>query len=79
MWKEESLGTRVNAERTREALATGATTIATGCPFCKTMLGDGVAAAGDDAAGVDVADVAQLLWDRIRPSEPPASRPDEGT
>ncbi len=79
MWKEESLGTRVNAERTREALATGATTIATGCPFCKTMLGDGVAAAGDDAAGVDVADVAQLLWDRIRPSEPPVRRPDEGT
>ncbi|HEY8788310.1 MAG TPA: (Fe-S)-binding protein [Actinopolymorphaceae bacterium] len=69
MWKEESLGTRVNAERTREALATGATTIATGCPFCKTMLGDGVAAAGADAAGVDVADVAQLLWDRVQPAD----------
>lgn len=67
MWKEESLGTRINAERTREALATGATTIATGCPFCKTMLGDGVAEAGAEAAGVDVADVAQLLWDRVRP------------
>ncbi len=70
MWKEESLGTRINAERTREALATGATTIATGCPFCKTMLGDGVAAAGADAAGVDVADVAQLLWDQIAPATP---------
>jgi Fe-S oxidoreductase len=75
MWKEESLGTRVNAERTREAVATGATTIATGCPFCKTMLGDGVNAAGADAAGVDVADVAQLLWDRIGPpaASPPVS------
>jgi len=73
MWKEESLGTRVNAERTREALATGATTLATGCPFCKTMLGDGVAASGAEAAGVDVADVAQLLWDRVRPAPPPVS------
>jgi Fe-S oxidoreductase len=73
MWKEESLGTRVNAERTREAVATGATTIATGCPFCKTMLGDGVAAAGAAAAGVDVADVAQLLWDRVAPPAPPTA------
>jgi len=33
------------------------------------MLGDGVAAAGADAAGVDVADVAQLLWDRVQPAD----------
>jgi Fe-S oxidoreductase len=75
MWKEERLGTRVNAERTREALATGAGTIATGCPFCKTMLGDGVNDAGDAAAGVRVVDVAQLLLERVRPaavdSDPP--------
>jgi len=69
MWKEENLGTRVNVERTREALATGARTIATGCPFCKTMLGDGVDAAGEQAAGVEVLDVAQLLLERVRASD----------
>ena len=60
MWMEESVGTRVNVERTRQALATGATTVATNCPFCMTMMSDGVAA--EDASGnVQVLDVAELL------------------
>lgn len=63
MWMEEHIGKRVNHDRVDEALATGATTIATACPFCRIMISDGV----DDrieAAGrenVAVTDIAQLL------------------
>jgi Fe-S oxidoreductase len=43
MFKEEEKGsTRINFERTREAVETGAALIASACPFCNTMLTDGV-------------------------------------
>ncbi len=42
MWLEEEAHQRVNTLRVREALATGAGTIGVGCPFCLTMLEDGV-------------------------------------
>jgi Fe-S oxidoreductase/nitrate reductase gamma subunit len=42
MWMEESLGTRINQKRTREAEAAGAKTVCTACPFCYTMLSDGI-------------------------------------
>ena len=42
MWMEEHIGKRVNHERVDEALDTGASTIATGCPFCRVMITDGV-------------------------------------
>jgi len=64
MWMEEKLGTRVNQERTDEAIATGARTIAIGCPFCQVMLSDGVASAQADVEREDqvqVMDVARLL------------------
>ena len=51
MWMEESIGTKVNDERAREALSTGATRVATACPFCYIMLDDGVKAAGADEDG----------------------------
>ena len=60
MWMEEHLGKRVNHERVDEALNLDPSTIATGCPFCRVMLSDGVGDRGksDD---VEVVDVAQLL------------------
>jgi Fe-S oxidoreductase len=64
MWMEEKIGTRVNGARTDEALATGARTIAIGCPFCRVMLSDGVAEAQSDVEREDqvqVLDVSQLL------------------
>ncbi|WP_409429778.1 (Fe-S)-binding protein [Mycobacterium sp. SMC-11] len=67
MWMEEHIGKRVNHDRVDEALATGATTIATGCPFCRVMVSDGI----DDrieASGrsdVDVRDIAQLLLESL--------------
>lgn len=42
MFMEENEGTRINENRTEEALKTGADTIASACPFCMTMLSDGV-------------------------------------
>ncbi|MDI3315969.1 MAG: (Fe-S)-binding protein [Mycobacterium sp.] len=67
MWMEEHIGKRINHERVDEALATGATTIATACPFCRVMITDGVddraEAAGRD--GVEVRDVAQLLLESL--------------
>ncbi|MCR2051293.1 (Fe-S)-binding protein [Actinomyces bowdenii] len=59
---EESIGTRIAAERSREAVGTGAQVIATACPFCTTMLSDGVASQG---AEVRVADVATLMLEAV--------------
>lgn len=64
MWKEESGTTRVNVERTRQALETGAEQIAVGCPFCKTMMQDGVKDHGK-AETVKVRDVAEIIADRL--------------
>jgi len=61
MWMEESRGTRINAERTRQALATGAGAVATACPFCLTMMRDGVADSGGAGEGVQVQDIAEIL------------------
>ncbi|MFW6598009.1 heterodisulfide reductase-related iron-sulfur binding cluster [Propionibacteriaceae bacterium Y2011] len=73
MWMEETIGTRINNDRTAEALTVIETTggpdpqqggaIATGCPFCRVMLSDGLTAAQSDGRGerVEVLDVAQLL------------------
>jgi Fe-S oxidoreductase len=58
MWMEEKIGKRINIERTEEALATGAKTVA--CPFCYTMIGDGVTAKGEQD-NVEVVDVATVL------------------
>lgn len=60
MWMEETLGTRINLKRTEQALETGAQTIAAACPFCLTMLADGVKAK-DAQNHVSVKDVAELL------------------
>ena len=63
MWMEERTGKRINAERTEELLATGADTIAVACPFCMTMISDGVKASG---AEVPVLDVSEVVADAMR-------------
>jgi Fe-S oxidoreductase len=61
MFKEEEKGhTRVNWERTREALDTGAQVIAAACPFCNTMLTDGVKV-NEKEDSVQVLDIAELV------------------
>jgi len=69
MWMEENIGVKVNDERAKEALSTGATRIATACPFCYIMLDDGVKAAGADDSQVKVADIAIHLLDAIERGE----------
>jgi Fe-S oxidoreductase len=72
MWMEESRGTRINEERTRQALATGADAVVTECPFCMTMIRDGLSAAGDRGADVQAIDLAELLAASLAP--PAATR-----
>ena len=62
---EERIGKRVNVERTEQALATGAKTVAVGCPFCMTMMTDGTKAKGVDES-VKVKDLAELVAERLR-------------
>ncbi len=60
-WKEEEHGKeRVNKKRTLQLLDTGASKIATACPFCSTMIGDGIAGE-DQGASVENLDIAELL------------------
>ncbi len=61
MWLEER-GDQINAERAREAAATGAGTLAVACPFCVVMLDDGVRANG---SAMVVKDVATLLAEAV--------------
>ncbi len=64
MWKEEEPGEKaVNQERYQEAAATGAKTVAVGCPFCMTMMTDAATKAGE---GVVVKDVAELIAERLQ-------------
>ncbi|HVR30015.1 MAG TPA: heterodisulfide reductase-related iron-sulfur binding cluster, partial [Thermoanaerobaculia bacterium] len=61
---DEKPDQRVNQERADEAIATGADVVAVGCPFCATMLEDGVAARKGER-DVVVRDVAELLWESV--------------
>jgi Fe-S oxidoreductase len=63
MWMEESTGKKVNTERSRELIATGASRIATACPYCYIMLDDGTKEHGRD--DIVVQDVAMHLLDAI--------------
>src|SRR4051794_35281912 len=69
MWMEETIGTKVNDARSRELIATGASRIATACPFCYIMIDDGVKGVGP-AMGVGeddvkVADIAMHVLEAL--------------
>ncbi len=69
MWMEEQIGERINENRTREAVGTGADQIAVGCPFCRVMLDDGLTAQkanGEARQEVEVLDVAQMLLASVK-------------
>ena len=81
MWMEETIGERINVNRTNEAVATGADQIAVGCPFCRVMLSDGLTAAqadGNAREEVEVLDVAQMLLASVKGEVATRRRPGEG-
>jgi Fe-S oxidoreductase len=79
MWMEEHIGKRINHERVDEALATGAETIATACPFCRVMVTDGVNDRQEEAgrSDVQVLDVAQILLTSLEYDK--GTLPEKGT
>ncbi|KXK58796.1 Fe-S oxidoreductase [Micromonospora rosaria] len=76
MWMEERIGKRINVDRVEEAMSTGAKTVAVGCPFCSTMLTDGVNGKGAGEQ-VEVVDVASVLLRSVRPEQPATGRESE--
>ena len=78
MWLEESIGTRINVTRVEQGLPQAPKVIATGCPYCATMMGDGVATLGQQGAIVtrDIAElVAEAMERRPRAPAPDAAVP----
>ncbi len=81
MWMEETIGERINNNRTNEAVGTGADQIAVGCPFCRVMLSDGLTAAQSDGTAreeVEVLDVAQMLLASVKGEVATRRRPGDG-
>jgi Fe-S oxidoreductase/nitrate reductase gamma subunit len=68
-WMEES-GTRVNHLRAQQAVATGANTVATGCPFCLQMMEDGVKTVTGADGSVKVQDVVELVLQALEETGP---------
>ncbi len=68
MWLEEHQGQRINQNRAQQALETGATTIATACPFCLTMMRDGVQSLDQDDKQIKVRDFSEVLADAVLPA-----------
>lgn len=68
MFMEEQNNHRVNVKRTQQLLSTGADTLASACPFCMTMLTDGLKAESKDEE-VKTFDVVELLAQACVPSE----------
>jgi Fe-S oxidoreductase len=73
MWLEETIGTRVNINRAEEAVSMEPDVVAVGCPFCSTMLTDGVNAAAGGESGIEVLDVARLFARAMRKVPAPAA------
>jgi Fe-S oxidoreductase len=78
MWMEESIGKRVNLERTDEALRTGADVVGTACPYCMIMIDDAVRqrqSEGYADESTRVLDVAQILESSLAVDSSPAAEP----
>lgn len=69
MWMEETEGKRINVERTEQLLATGAEAVAVACPFCMTMIADGLKQANSE---VPVVDISEVVADRLRSASVPS-------
>ena len=63
-WMDLKIGERINSIRTEEAARTGASTVATGCPFCMQMMEDGVKLTNNEER-LDVRDIAEVIAERL--------------
>jgi Fe-S oxidoreductase len=61
MWMEEHIGTRINQMRTDQAIQTKATLVGTACPYCLTMMADGIKekGQGETMAAFDVSELIE--------------------
>ncbi len=69
MWMEEHVDDgydKVNVIRSKELAATGADTVAVGCPFCSTMVTDGLNSIGSK---MEVKDIAEIVWQQIKSND----------
>lgn len=64
MFMEETLGSRINEERTKEAIQTGADEVASACPFCMTMLNDGIKTL-EMSEKMEVQDIAEIVLNKM--------------
>ncbi len=64
-WMDLKIGERVNSVRAEEAAATGASTVATACPFCMQMMEDGVKLTNNETR-LDVRDIAEVIAERLQ-------------
>jgi Fe-S oxidoreductase len=62
MWFDDTPDSRVGASRVKEMLESGAQTVVVACPFCLTMIRDGLAAHGGD---IETRDIAELLAEAL--------------
>ena len=62
---DDAEGGRINRNRMREAIATGADTVGTACPFCLPMLEDAARAESPGGDGPEIRDIAELVADRL--------------
>jgi Fe-S oxidoreductase len=62
MWLEETIGTRINVLRAEQALAQQPAAVATACPYCAVMVGDGLA---QKTESVTTRDIAELVADAL--------------
>jgi len=69
MWMEEHVDEgydRVNIIRAKELASTGADTVAVGCPFCSTMVTDGLSSIDSN---MEVKDIAEIVWEQIKAND----------
>jgi Fe-S oxidoreductase len=74
MWLEETLGTRINVARVEQALLAAPKTIATACPYCAVMMGDGLGAIGKGES-TQSRDIVELVADALVSAAPGAAAP----
>ena len=66
----EQPGERISHNRAKELVATGAETVATACPFCNTMLRDGISAVSENPPVLlDIAEIATARLSKITDAE----------